>query len=93
MDDFDSIIKEAERLVVARVLLRPISDPTTTMTAGEGRRILSAAVDRGLVGMSKLNPSLTRQQAHDIFVAALSLRADESPVPSLMAKNIQREFA
>ena len=63
------------------------------MTVGEARQILERAEAAGLTGMSRVNKSLTRQQAYDILSYVIEEgKADDEPVEHFAAKNIQREF-
>jgi len=64
-----------------------------THTAGRARAILNAARQRmNPDAKSRINPSFTVAQVHQILWDGVSLRASAEEIPSLIAKNIEREF-
>ena len=62
-----------------------------TMTAGEARKILETA-KYSLRGQAKGNINLTKQQAWDVFWAAVADKPDWEPLNRVVAKNISKEF-
>lgn len=60
------------------------------LSAERARAILNAAKDEGLAGQSKINPGLTKVQAHEILKGGIPTNGD--PLNSLVSKNILREF-
>ncbi len=64
-----------------------------TLTVGKARRICEAGkAATGLVGMSRVNKTMTLQQSHDILSGAGAGKPDDYPLNSMAAKNILREF-
>lgn len=63
-----------------------------TLTAKRCRELVDGArEDNDLDRPSRVNPTMTRKQALDIFAAALTGKPDDAPIHVSSAKNITRE--
>jgi lysozyme family protein len=63
-----------------------------TIRAGEARQIIESARSQGLIGMSRVNKALTREQAAFILERSVAAYSDDAPINFMIAKNILREF-
>lgn len=63
-----------------------------TITVATAHALLEKARENGLIGMSKVNPQFTKQQAYDIFAGMLRDMPDDTKLNHLAAKNLVREF-
>ena len=62
------------------------------LTVKDARAILARAKERGLLGQSKVNRALAKQQAYDILLAGIEHQDDGEMVGQFAARNIVLEF-
>ena len=63
-----------------------------TLTVGKAMDILEKVKEHGLTGMSRVNKSLTKEQAYQLLSSGLNDLSDDKPIGYLHAKNIVCEF-
>ena len=67
-------------------------DDVPSIFAGDARVLIATARVRGLVGISRVNKSLTREQVADILAKSIEAVPDSVAIHHLIARNILREF-
>ena len=63
-----------------------------TLTTRAARDILREARDRGLTGMSRINPQFTSAQVWNVFWNSILMNFDDDLVPVKLAQDIIQEF-